>query len=96
MRRRPRSQTNPPLLHRLSVGLFSSGPALTTKASGVFGPNMFTSSAMPLNESPRLSISKPSVEIPKPHVDEESPDVYLERLLSIVSKAEIAGVLASR
>lgn len=57
---------------------------------------MFTSSAMPLNESPRLSISKPSVEIPKPHVDEESPDVYLERLLSIVSKAEIAGVLASR
>jgi hypothetical protein len=29
-------------------------------------------------------------------MDEESPDAYLERLLNIVSKAEIAGVLASR
>lgn len=94
--RRPRAQTNPPLLHRLSANLFSSGPAATTKTSGVFGPNMFTSPAPSSNNSPRPSISKKSIEVPKPQMGEESPDAYLERLLAVVGKAEIAGVLASR
>ena len=95
-RRRPRSQTNPPLLHRLSVNLFSPGPASMPKTSGVFSPNVFTSSTTPASDSPRPSISRPSVEVPKPQMDEESPDAYLERLLNLVSKADIAGVLASR
>lgn len=95
-RRRPRSQTNPPLLHRLSVNLFSSGPASTTKTSGVFGPNMFATPPMPTSDSQHQSISRAPAEIPKPQVDEESPDTYVERLLSVVSKAEVAGVLASR
>lgn len=95
MRRRPRSQTNPPLLHRLSVGLFSSGAASTTKTGSVFGPN-FTSSTTPPSDSPRPSIGRSPVEVPKPQTDEETPDGYLERLLDVVSKAEVAGVLASR
>jgi hypothetical protein len=78
------------------VNLFSSGPVSTTKTSGVFSPNMFTSSTTPTSDSPRPSLSRPPVEVPKPQMDEESPDAYLERLLNIVSKAEIAGVLASR
>jgi len=57
---------------------------------------MFTSSAVPMSDSPSLSISRSSVEVPKPRMDKESPGVYLERLLSVVSKAEVAGVLASR
>lgn len=97
--RRPRAQTNPPLLHRLSVNLFSSsGPVSTTKSSGVFGPNMFTSSSpiASTSNSPRPSTSKKPVEVPKPHLDDESPEAYIERLLHIVSAAEIAGILASR
>ena len=99
--RRPRAQTNPPLLHRLSVSLFSlSGPTSTTKASGVFAPNMFTTSS-PLADSnkdnpPRPSTSKKPIDVPKPQVDDESPETYLDHLLTIVNKAEITGVLASR
>lgn len=33
--------------------------------------------------------------VPKPQIDDESPDAYTDRLLQVVSKAEIAGVLAS-
>lgn len=91
-RRRPRAQTNPPLLHRLSSSLFSP----TAPKNSVFGPNMFTSSVSASNDSPRPSTNKKSVEVPKPQVGEESPDAYLERLLNVVSTAEIAGVLASR
>ena len=99
--RRPRAQTNPPLLHRLSVSLFSlSGPTSTTKASGVFTPNMFTTSSSLADSnkdnSPRPSTSKKPIYVPKPQVDDESPETYLDHLLTIVNKAEIAGVLASR
>lgn len=34
--------------------------------------------------------------IPKPLTKEESPDIYLTRLQLAVSKAEVAGILASR
>jgi hypothetical protein len=57
---------------------------------------MFTTPVMPTSDSPRPSISRPPVEVPKPQIDQESPDTYLERLLNVVSKAEVAGVLASR
>ncbi|KAI0793412.1 hypothetical protein C8Q75DRAFT_713289 [Abortiporus biennis] len=95
---RPRSQTNPPLLHRLSVSLFGS-----PSASSPYDANM---SGFPLTDSPvpslpgsaRPSMSRPSpkqsVEIPSRH-QEELPEVYLQRLVEAVSKAEVATVLAS-
>ncbi|KAJ3883050.1 hypothetical protein F5051DRAFT_343510 [Lentinula edodes] len=85
--KRPRAQTNPPLLRRLSMNLFSpysanhSHPAPSTP---------ILTSPSPL----RISTSKPT-QIPKPQMDEESPEVYLSRLMVSVSKAEIGGILAS-
>lgn len=88
--RRPRAQTNPPLLRRLSMNLFSS-PSPSSN-HGVTSPSTSTSAI----QSPlRASTSKPNP-VPKPHVDEESPEVYLTRLMVSVSKAEIGGILASR
>ncbi|KAL1748872.1 hypothetical protein HDZ31DRAFT_28634, partial [Schizophyllum fasciatum] len=89
---RPRSNTNPPILHRLSMTLFpSSVPS--------FSNNVGSSSGHSPADSPRPSLSrpqhKPSIEIPKPRTNEESPEVYLHRLSEVVSKAEIATVLAS-
>ncbi|KAK7058815.1 hypothetical protein VNI00_001439 [Paramarasmius palmivorus] len=81
---RPRSQTNPPFLHRLSLNIFSSSPSQTLPAS----PSLPTP---PIRQSP----PKTSIEIPKPQVDEESPEGYLTRLKHAVSKSEIAGILAS-
>ncbi|KAJ7139815.1 hypothetical protein C8R44DRAFT_660419 [Mycena epipterygia] len=90
--RRPRAQTNPPLLYRLSMNLFSSStsPSLTQP------PSLLHDS--PQNspfESPRISLNKPPSVIPKPETDHESPEIYLSRLLLAVSKAEVAGILAS-
>lgn len=48
------------------------------------------------SNSPRPSMSKKLVDVPKPNFDAESPDAYLDRLLAVVGKSEIAGVLASR
>ncbi|RPD82664.1 hypothetical protein L226DRAFT_475998 [Lentinus tigrinus ALCF2SS1-7] len=96
---RSRAQTNPPLLHRLSVNLFggSSSNSHTPTSSG--SPNILdgqglTSPPSSLGSS-RPSLSKPSVEIPRPRADEESPEGYLQRLVEAVSKAEVATVLAS-
>ena len=92
---RPRAQTNPPLLHRLSVNLF--GSPLSATPSGYFSGESFTESPpTSLPSSARPSMSRPSVEIPKPRQEDESPEVYLERLLEAVSKAEVATVLALR
>lgn len=81
---KPPPHTNPPLLHRLSLNLFHSSPADTS--------NELIPSASSSNSS-RPSLHK---EIPKPRVDEESPEVYVSRLAEAVSKGEIAAVLASR
>ena len=85
---RPRSQTNPPLLHRLSANLFSFG------SSSLLPPT----NGAPINHSPgaspRTSTSKPS--LPKPRLNEESPAAYVDRLLDTISKADVASVLASR
>ncbi|KAL1690360.1 hypothetical protein GGG16DRAFT_92381 [Schizophyllum commune] len=91
---RPRSQTNPPILHRLSMSLFpSSAPSFPNNIGSASGHGH-----SPAN-SPRPSLTrpyrKPSIEIPKPRTNEESPEVYLHRLSEVVSKAEIATVLAS-
>ncbi|KAL0580317.1 hypothetical protein V5O48_001734 [Marasmius crinis-equi] len=81
---RPRASTNPPFLHRLSMNIFSSSPA----------PPLPASPSLPTPPT-RSSTSKRSIEIPKPQVDEETPQVYLKRLQAAVSKSEIAGILAS-
>jgi hypothetical protein len=46
--------------------------------------------------SPWPSLNQSVVEIVKPQIGEESPEVYLNRLVAAVSKAEIATILASR
>lgn len=100
---RPRSQTNPPLLHRLSMNLFGTSP--TSSSSHVVpsplydtitGNDQLSASPSSSHESSRRSLNKRSIEIPKPRADEESPEVYLERLTEAVSKAEVATVLASK
>ncbi|KAH9064153.1 hypothetical protein EDB87DRAFT_1804426 [Lactarius vividus] len=86
---RPRSQTNPPLLHRLSANLFSFG-----SSSASLSANRITEAQVDSPEpSPRTSTSKPlSI---KPQPNEKSPAAFVDRLLGTVSKAEIASVLAS-
>jgi hypothetical protein len=81
---RPRSQTNPPLLHRLSSALFPFSDPPSSHAS----PKHSMSSCA----SPVVA----SCDVPKPSEETESPSLYVSRLRSAVSKAEIAVVLASR
>ncbi|KAI0824263.1 hypothetical protein BC628DRAFT_1323355 [Trametes gibbosa] len=94
---RPRAQTNPPLLYRLSVNLF--GPSSSNPPTSASSPNVHEGQAVTTPPSSlgssRPSLSKPSVEIPRPRSDEESPEVYLSRLVEAVSKAEVASILAS-
>ncbi len=92
---RPRAQTNPPLLHRLSVNLFGS-PSSANSSVNVTGEGFTESPPTSVSNSARPSFSRLSVEIPKPRQEGESPELYLERLLEAVSKAEVATVLASR
>ena len=82
---RPRSQTNPPLLRRLSLNVFSSQPLLTSSLTSS------PSSLLSASSNPYRS----SVIIPHP-LEEESPGIYLDRLMDTVSKAEITKILASR
>ncbi|KAI0724444.1 hypothetical protein C8T65DRAFT_734068 [Cerioporus squamosus] len=96
---RTRAPTNPPLLHRLSVNLFGGSSSNSHTPTSSSSPNVLdgqglTSPPSSLGSS-RPSLSKPSVEIPKPRTDEESPEVYLQRLVEAVSKTEVATVLAS-
>lgn len=97
---RTRAQTNPPLLHRLSVNLFGSSTSNTHTPTPVSSPNthdatVVTSPPSSLGSS-RPSLSKPSVEIPRPNSEEETPEDYLQRVVEAISKGEVATVLASR
>ncbi|KAJ7783445.1 hypothetical protein DFH07DRAFT_873336 [Mycena maculata] len=94
--RRPRAQTNPPLLYRLSLNLFSSSttPALTQPPT-IIHDSPQNSPSISASNSPRVSLNKPPSVIPRPETDHESPEIYLARLLLAVSKAEVAGILAS-
>lgn len=83
---RLRSQTNPPLLRRLSLNMFSS-PSLLTAS-----PTSFSSSPLPSSTSDPC---RGSMIIPRPS-EEESPDIYIGRLTDVVSKAEVTSILASR
>ncbi|QRV91146.1 Sec7 guanine nucleotide exchange factor [Ceratobasidium sp. AG-Ba] len=84
---RPRSSTNPPLLRRLS-GVFGSAGGAGRNEGLSPGGLGFT----PVPTRPGSSKGAP---VPK-RVDDETPEVYLNRLLEGVSKTEIAGVLASK
>lgn len=89
--RRPRTQSSTPLLHRLSMGVFSSGESPPTPSIRLNGYSQPAT-----NSLPHPHARKPETPIPKPLREEESPEVYLERLRTAVSKAEVAGILASR
>jgi hypothetical protein len=78
---RRRSQTNP-------MSMWPSFQSFT-------GPPASSTAHASPTPSPRVSLNKPSAEELKPQTA-ESPDIYLQRLSEIVSKAEIAAVLASR
>ena len=87
---RLRAQTNPPLFRRLSMGVFSAlepSPLDLQARNSAHFPAVTTTAA-------RQAVHK--AVIPKPLSKEESPEIYLTRLQSAVSKAEIAGILASR
>lgn len=92
--RRSRTQSNTPLLHRLSMGVFSSGESSQLSPTPSIRLNGY--SQPPMNSLPHTHVRKPETPVPKPLREEESPEVYLERLRMAVSKAEVAGILASR
>lgn len=89
---RVRSQTNPPLLHRLSLNVFSSSVFLS--ASPTSSPNSpllsTTSDPLGFRDQPKPVI------IPRPMENEESPEFYVRRLMQAVSKVEVTSILASR
>lgn len=87
---RLRPQTASPLLHRLSMGVFSSH-----ESSPAPGPRPNHNGHTHAHSTPHLA-RKSESPIPKPLADQESPEIYLTRLKSAVSKAEVAGILASR
>ncbi|TBU64967.1 hypothetical protein BD310DRAFT_804776 [Dichomitus squalens] len=96
---RARAQTNQPILHRLSVNLFGSSSSNTLTPTSTSSPNIpdvATATSPPSSlGSSRPSLSKPSIEIPKPNSEEETPEDYLQRLVEAISKGEVATVLAS-
>ncbi|KAF8807560.1 hypothetical protein BYT27DRAFT_7138610 [Phlegmacium glaucopus] len=87
---RARAQTNPPFFRRLSMGVFSTFEPSSPLDLHAGNPAQF----LPITPTiARQAVKKPL--IPKPLSKEESPDIYLTRLQSAVSKAEVAGILAS-
>ena len=106
---RPRSSTNPPLLRRLS-GVFGSAGGAGRNASGLLGeggpgiggfsPIVGGAGLAGVSEQ-TVSVSRPtSSKGPNPgtrvakRTEEDTPEVFLARLLEGVSKTEIAGALA--
>ncbi len=87
-----RTPTNPPLLHRLSMGFFSASESSPTL--GARSNNSLQTSTTARNFLSQKADSRSP--IPKPSGTEETPAVYVSRLKSAVNKAEIAGILASR
>lgn len=96
---RPRAQTNPPnspnppFFRRFSIGILSALEPSSPPPLDLHANNSAQSLAIAPTVA-RQAVHKPV--IPKPLSKEESPDIYLARLQSAVSKSEIAGILASR
>lgn len=91
---RPRRQTSTPFLHRLSLGVFSSGESSPSSGpTAIIYPQSATTFYAPTTLVPR----RQETPIPRPlGGEEESPELYLSRLKDAVSKSEVAGILASR
>lgn len=88
---KPRRQTSTPFLHRLSLAVFSSGD-VSPAPSVLSGHSQLLASP-----TPRHISQKQETSVPKPlDGDGESPEIYLTRLRSAVTRAEVAGILASR
>jgi hypothetical protein len=87
---RQRAQTNPPFFRRFSM-VFSA-----LEPSSPLDLHASNSDDFPAVTPTVVRQATPKPAIPKPLSKEESPDIYLTRLQSAVSKAEIAGILASR
>jgi len=87
---RQRPGQTPPLLRRLSTNLFSHSPYSSTSAT----PQSSLSISGTLQT--KASEEQAAPVIPRPKIDEESPEGYVQRLIEAVTKAEIAMVLASR
>jgi len=81
----------PPLFHRLSFGVFAS----SDPSPSAIRPNLQSQSKTQLVSMSPI-VSKPDTQIPKPLGENESPELYLSRLKSQVSRAEVASILASR
>lgn len=88
---RVRSQTNPPFLHRLSLNVFSSSTFLSTSPTSSPSSPLLSTAFDPL----KLSQPPKPLIIPRPMENEESPEVYVRRLMEAVSKVEVIGILAS-
>jgi hypothetical protein len=88
---RQRTGQTPPLLRRLSSNIFSHSPYSSTSAT--------PQSSLSISGTFQTKTSEEQVApvvIPRPKIDEESPEGYVQRLIEAVTKAEIAMVLASR
>ncbi|KAK2461793.1 hypothetical protein APHAL10511_006256 [Amanita phalloides] len=83
---RPRAQTNPPLLHRLSLNIFSF-------ATSPPSPNPQYLSAIEVATIPSSGKSRTGVSTSAR--DGETSAAYVQRLVSSVRKADVAGILAS-
>lgn len=91
---RPRIQTPSTLFHRISLGVFSSpepSPSSTSSLTRPFSQNL----SLQLANSIPIA-AKSDASIPKPAIDNESPEVFVSRLKTQVSKAEVASILASK
>lgn len=90
---RQRAQTNPHILQRLSLNLFSFG---SPSAPPIPDRSVSNSTTHSPPSSPRPSNSRPSIEIPRPRTDGDTPEAYIQRLTKAVTKADIAIVLATK
>jgi hypothetical protein len=84
-------RATPPLLHRISFGVFSSPEPSPINRPSFSNPYQSQSSPVLPVPSP-----KPNAQIPRPSKDGESPEDYVLRIKTHVSKADVANVLASR
>ncbi|EIN13503.1 hypothetical protein PUNSTDRAFT_140028 [Punctularia strigosozonata HHB-11173 SS5] len=96
---RIRAKTTPStsILPRLSLSFSSNShqhPAQPPSGESFFGGPTTSSPGPSAAPSPRQSFTKNAAEL-KPRIDEESPEVYLQRLTEAVNRAEIASILAA-
>lgn len=82
---RPRSNTNPPLLRRLS-GVFGSGGA-GRNGSEILSEMGMSPIAKPAPASKTLVVTR---------TDDDTPETFLARLLESVGKSEITNAIASK